>query len=783
MEEKTLELLDFPKIRNILKSHCQSGMAQTIGDTWQPASDREEVVRLLAETRDAILLAQIGWPSLGGAKNIEESVTRAAKGGVLLPEECVAILQSLETYAHVEHYFSETEVAVENLRPYTDEIVCDHYLVDKLRLTFDERGNIRDQASAALARARRLQYKLQEQVKSELESIVRTGKYAKALQESIVTIRNDRYVLPIKAEYRAAFPGIVHARSATGQTLYIEPLVSVELNNELQEAVLAEKEEIKRILQEISAYIGEQATALLHNATLVAQLDFIFARAKASLSWRGICPQIPADFQVQMETVRHPLLPAEQVVPIDLELGGRFRVLAITGSNTGGKTVALKTMGLMVALHQSGLLIPAREDAKLPIFANIYAAIGDEQSLEANLSTFSGHMKRIISIMDTARSEDLVLLDELGSGTDPVEGAALAIAVLDYFCERHILTMVTTHYSELKRYVYAHEAMENAHVEFDEVTLSPTYRLHIGIAGNSRALSITRRLGMREDVLARADVIKQESPFYEMEKVIDELNGQRRALQKQEDQLQAELQKAERAHRKWDAENRTLQQKKLEILQQAREDARQLKRELRVEAEQIIKELKKQSKLGLEMAQKAAEQSRQAIDGLEIPEGDIRKKIPLRKLHVGQEVFIDTLERTGIITALRGKQVQVDVQGFPATVGAVHCYYPLAQEVQAKNAKATVRPRQKEVRPVYRDVGQSVNVIGCTIAEAIPEVEKFLDAAVMAGLPSVEIIHGKGTGTLRKAIHELLQKLPYVESFDLADAIRGGSGATIVKLQ
>lgn len=783
MEKKTLEILDFPKIVELLRNCCDSSLGKALATDAKPFSLQADVMRLLDETEAAYeVLMSESTPTFAGLRDISEAVNRAQKGGILKPEEGLDIIVSLETFAELSHFFKQELLEGTLLGGIGSGLADLPNLYNLLTRTFDERGNIKDNASPQLSRLRREQFRLQERVKKEIADLLQNKSLDKAFQENLITVRNGRYVIPIKAEYRHSVPGIVQGRSATGQTLYIEPMISVELNNDLQEAILAEEEEIKRILANVSAGVAEEAENILENSSIAANLDYIFARGKLAHQMRAVRARESVGNVISAPKMRHPLLAEDKVVPISIFLGDGYRILAITGSNTGGKTVALKTLGLLAAMNQAGLFIPAENGASLPIFSNIWAAIGDDQSIEESLSTFSGQMSRIISIMEHTEPTDLVLLDELGTGTDPIEGAALAIAILDYFWEKECLAVVTTHYSELKQYVYTHEGMENAHVEFDEKTLSPTYRLHIGIAGNSQALGISKRLGMLPQVLERAEYLKKQSSFYEMETVLEELNEKRKELSIKEAELADTLAKAKRAHEKWQQENRELQRKKTSVMQQVRDDAKNLKRELRVEAENIIKELKRGAQEhdpdGKDILIRNA---RSAIEGVQVPIGKERTKIPIRKLKVGMQVYVDTLEKVGKLVSVEGKRLQVEVGGFQVTVKPSHCYYPQGEDEVVKSKATPIR--RGKVEPYFREVGQEINVIGLTVDEAMPDVEAFLDAAVMAGLPAVSIIHGKGTGTLRKAIHERLRSLPYVVSFGIADAALGGSGVTIVKLK
>lgn len=782
MEERTLELLEFNRILAMTADICRSAEAKRTAFSWRPSTTPKKIDEWLAQTGAARQwLEALSLPPFAGLRDIDALTVRAQKDSVLSAQDCLLILSSVEAYRGIAGCFSDADESYHALSVLAQQLVVMPELQRRLTDTFDEHGQIRDSATPRLARLRREIGRLQEKIKSSLEALAHRKETEKYLQESLVTMRNDRYVIPVKSEYRHHIPGIVHDRSATGQTLYIEPMVSVELNNDLQEAILAEHEETVRVLREITHLVAQAGDDLRANARVASYLDFVFARAQLALDMHAVAAVRSGGHRVDMHEMRHPLLAAAQVVPISLYVGETFRILVITGSNTGGKTVAIKTLGLLAAMNQAGFFVPAAPGASLPLFDGIWAAIGDDQSLAENLSTFSGHMKRVIQIITEASARDLVLLDELGTGTDPFEGAALAIAVLDHFAAKGTLALVTTHYSEVKQYVQMHEAMENAHVEFDMESLSPTYHLHIGVAGNSQALNISRRLGMPEKILARADELRKASDYYDMEQLVGKLNAQQKELTRLQEEAAQELAKAEASHRKWDAQNRAFSERRREMMTKARDDARQMKRELRVETERIIKQLKQEARHESD-AQAAFSEARRAIENIEIPQGSERAKIPARKLTVGMTVYLDALDKLGTITEVQGRRCQVRVDGMVVTVPSTRCFYPLATErMTAPAPKRPVRPRRVQAK--VRAISHELNIIGETVVDAEMQVERFLDAALLSGLHEVEIIHGKGTGALRRGVHELLRRHHAVEAFRLADPVQGGSGVTVVTLR
>ena len=782
MDERTLELLDFSRVLALASEACVSVEAKRKAISWHPSSEQGQVDRWLDETQEALRwMTEHSLPPFAGLREIDGILMRAQKESVLTAEDCLHILSSLESYSGIAGVLTEQLNGYEALTELAKDLVVHPRLCRQLLETFDEYGQIRDNATPQLARLRREINRLQERIKSSLESLLHRKETEKYLQDSLVTMRNDRYVIPVKAEYRHYIPGIVHDRSSTGQTLYIEPMLSVELNNDLQEAAIQEHDEVLRLLREITIEVARNAEELKNNARIAAYLDFVFARARLAERMHGIRAGKSDEQAIDMHAMRHPLLPAEQVVSVSLHVGETFRILVITGSNTGGKTVAIKTVGLLSAMNQAGFFVPAETGSKLPLFENIWAAIGDEQSLTENLSTFSGHMKRVIHIIEQSTGNDLVLLDELGTGTDPFEGAALAIAILDDFAQKGTLALATTHYSEVKQYVQMHEVMENAHVEFDMATLQPTYRLHIGVAGNSQALNISRRLGMPAQILCRAEELRKTSAYYDMERVVEQLNEQQKKLALLQENAARELDRAKRSHQRWDEQNRQLNERRHKIMEKVRDDARQLKRELRIETERIIKQLKQDAKQG-ENLQNAFSQARQAVEHIVLPQSNERSRIPRRKMSTGMSVYIEALHKIGVLQGFQGRNCQVRIDGMVVTVPSVQCFYPLPDEHKLF-AAPKVSVRNRKVRVSVRSVSNELNIIGETVADAEIQIERFLDAAAASGLHKVDIIHGKGTGALRQGVHELLRRHPMVAEFRLADPVQGGSGVTVVTLR
>ena len=629
-------------------------------------------------------------------------------------------------------------------------------------------------------------------IKNDLQRILQDKDNQKYFQEAIVTMRNNRYVIPVKQEYRGAFPGLIHDRSATGATLYIEPMRLVDLNNELQEATLAEEQEVLRIYKELTELVRAHADTLLDACKRVSHVEFVYGKAELAIQMKAVRATISQGREVHLLQARHPMLAPNVVVPTTITLGTKYRILLITGSNTGGKTVSLKTLGLLALMNQSGLCIPADSGSTLPIFHHIYADIGDEQSIEASLSTFSAHMTQVIRILKKVGPNDLVLLDELGSGTDPEEGSALGIAIIEYFRKKGALMMVSTHYNELKTYAYQTEGVENGHVEFDERTLRPTYRLHIGVAGSSHALSIAARLGLPQEVVDLARKQWELNGRSAMEDMLRELNVELRKTQERERALKKEQEEVRRMRTQVMRDKKALQDKKKVILEKAREEAQNMKRSVRIESEQIIKELKGSfTETDKQKRQDAISKARKGVSNVAVPTGVLekRERLDATKVKAGDVVFLDNLQSLGTILVIQGKRIQVDMNGLTVTVKEKDLLAATREEASALLRKENPTPmsnrqRKRSGMAVIRQQQASteLNIIGRTVDEAIIEVGRFIDQAILAGLNSVRIVHGKGTGALRAGVHDYLRTLPNIKSYDLASLDEGGAGATTVIL-
>lgn len=785
-------LLDFGSIRERLAEHCSSVIAKELAMQLEPMRDAVKIKEALDETVEAMqsLQTEIEQP-LGGTRDIRSACAKSRKEIVLSREELWDIYTTLGAYRRMYTFFREKYAQYPLLTLWAQDIPSHEKLERRFERIFDKKGELMDSASPKLQHLRSTIVKTKERIKNDLQAILHDKDNQKYFQEAIVTQRNNRYVIPVKQEYRYAFEGLIHDRSATGATLYIEPMRLVNLNNDLQEAVMEEEQEVLRIYRELSGLVRQNSNTLMDACDRVSHIEFVYGKANLALAMKAVPAVLSGAREVNLIHARHPLIPANVVVPTTITLGTSYRILLITGSNTGGKTVALKTLGLLSLMNQAGLCIPAEAGSVLPIFNTIYADIGDEQSIEASLSTFSAHMTQVVSILKAVGSKDLVLLDELGSGTDPEEGSALAMAILEYFRKSGALLMVSTHYNELKRYAYDTDDIENGHVEFDERTLRPTYRLHIGVAGSSHALSIAARLGLPREVIDMAKANKDGSANRDMEAVLSDLNEQLRRTRERERALKKELEDTRRIKASVEREKKQMNERRKAILTKAQEEAQNLKRSIRIEGEQIIKELKSQFSEGdKQKRQDAITQARKSIAGVQIPEAptDERRRIEAKEVAEGMPVFVDSLGQLGTVLAVQGKRVQVDVNGLTATVKLADLREASRQEagnLRRKNEAPQPKARKRSGTAVLRQqqATTELNVIGQTVDEATVTVGRFIDQAILAGISPVRIVHGKGTGALRAGIQQYLKHLPQVKHYEIAGLDEGGAGATIVYLK
>lgn len=775
--------LEFNKIREILaqKSATQQGKEALL--TLEPSTDAEEVHQLLAETSEAVRILELGQPvPFGGIRDLRTFLQRAVLGGVLDPEELMAVGSTLYAARRMKQFFEHLTEPFLLLDEKVQDLQVLRSLEHHLENLLTDHGQVRDDASVELREIRREMAASQVRVKQKLQSLLHSAEYQKYYQEALVTIRNDRYVIPVKQEYRHAFPGIVHDQSASGATVYIEPLVVVELNNAMKQLVAREKNEVERLLRQASMMIGQQEAVIRRNSEILTILDVIFVKAQYAHELKALCPVVDETGQLELFEARHPLIPSSQVVPIDVAFGGNIRTLLITGPNTGGKTVALKVAGLMALMAQSGLFLPVRLGSKIPVFRSIFADIGDEQSIEQSLSTFSAHMTHLVRILQEVTAQDLVLLDEIGAGTDPDEGSALAMAIIEHLHQLGCLTMVTTHYSALKTFAYTQAGMLNASVEFDPVSLRPTYRLLLGIPGSSNAFAISRRLGLSDELIEQAKKHITES-HANLETVLRSLEIEKQkyeAIRAEAEELKRE---AELLRAKAEQERSELQQRRNEILRKARQEAQDVLRYAKRTAEETITELKAQFSVKQEgERQKVIQKSRHRLKaGLgqnhddDFPQSDL-PELDLEKIQIGQEVLVLSLEKTGQILSIQGKTIHVQVGPLKMHVSASDC------RLTGRKAQPIKKAKPPKLKFRLEQVSRELDVRGTTIEEALPIIEKYLDEALLSGHSQVTIIHGKGTGALRKGVREALKNHPHIKSLTIGEYYEGGDGVTVVDL-
>lgn len=786
MEKESYKVLEYEKIREMLAARAGSSLGKERARSLQPSTDYAEVEEQLEQTAEAVRIHAVTSPPFGGIHDLRPLLKKIHMGAVLTLEELVDIRSTLYAMRSVKEFFKGLEIEAPTLKEWAHGIEILGQLERRLENTLDEHGSLRDDASVELRRLRTEIQTTQNRIKERVGAALRAPENQKYFQEAIVTLRDERYVIPVKAEYRRFFPGIVHDQSATGATLFVEPMAIVELNNDVKQLVLSEQHEVERILRDLSQQIGGQQDILQENLSVLADFDFTFAKAKLAEDMDAQQPVMNREGRAHLRQARHPLIPRDRVVPIDIELGDAYTMLLITGPNTGGKTVSMKTFGLLVLMAQSGCFLPTAPDSTLPVYQNIYADIGDEQSIEQSLSTFSAHMTHIVAILSKVEADDLVLVDELGAGTDPEEGAALAMAILERLLAVKVATVATTHYSELKTFAYTREGIENACVEFDVKSLRPTYRLLIGIPGASNAFAISRRLGLSEAIILRAQQLVKED-HAQFEHVVNELEREKLVYEQHNAELAERQQRMTRLEQKVEAAKEDLSKRKGELIRKAREQSAALVRRTRREAEDIIDSLKKQyDDQGIHARQQAIQEARKRLEEASsaahpgiMGQKHLGQKVDAKKLMVGDIVYLPKLDQKGTVVEISGRDVTVQLGSLRTTQKAASCRF-LSHAEKEKSAKsnATGGFLRKTAH-----VSREIDIRGLMVNEAEVVVGKFIDDAQMAGLTQILVIHGKGTGALRKGIHEYLKRHRSVDHFAFADLDEGGSGATVVFLK
>lgn len=786
MNHKVLNTLEYHKILELLAACASCEDVKKRCKKIHPLSDKDKIEGLLETTSDALgRVYRNGGMSFAGVHNINGYLKRAELGGALSCKELLAIASLLEVAKRAKAY-NKTNRDEEELDSLTGlflqiEPVAElHRELTRCILGEDE---VADEASATLAKLRKSIRGMNDKIHAQLTSMMNNTTTRSYLQDAVVTMRDGRYCLPVRADSKSQVPGMVHDQSSTGSTLFIEPMAIVNLNNELKELFLKEEEEIHRILGDLTAQVYEHAEELRVDYASLTELDFIFAKANLAKSYEGIRPVLNERGYIHMKRARHPLLDAKKVVPIDVILGDEYRQLIVTGPNTGGKTVSLKTVGLLTLMGQSGLLIPAAEQSEIAVFEEVFADIGDEQSIEQSLSTFSSHMVNIVSILKKADDRSLVLFDELCAGTDPTEGAALAISILHKLSLYGSVVMATTHYSELKLYALSTEGVRNASCEFNVETLSPTYRLLIGIPGKSNAFAISMKLGLDENIIedARGRINKKDVDF---EDIIGNLEQSRISMEKDKEQIQRERKETAQLKEQIENKQERMEQTRDEILRKANEEAYQILREAKELADETIRNFHKYGQGNAPMSQ--MEKERTAVrDKMSEKEKKLAKKkevtntnVP-KKLHIGDSVKVLSMNVRGTVSTLPDAKGNLFVQMGILRSSVNISDLILIQEDASPTKKLKAGGGSKIKMSKSLAVSTEINLIGMTVDEAMAHLDKYLDDAYLAHLPSVRIVHGKGTGALRNAVHSHLRRQKYVKEYHLGEYGEGDAGVTI----
>lgn len=796
MNSKVLKTLEYDKIIEKLATYASSPMGKKSCMELVPSSDQQEILKLQEETRDALSrLFKTGTPSFHGLVDITSYLRLLEIEYSLSAGELLEIARLLSITAQVKEYgITEDEtLAFDSLHPLFDILEPLEFLHQRITHCILSADEISDDASHALKDIRREIKQTNIAIHNKLNSIINSQSNRTILQDTLITMRNGRYCVPVKSEYKNAFPGMIHDQSSSGSTLFIEPMSVVQLNNKLKELDIQERAEIEKILQTLSSQAATCTRDLEENQKTLSLLDFIFARAKYAMDYRGTEPMFNTKGIVDLRQARHPLLDPKMVVPINICIGENFDMLLITGPNTGGKTVSLKTVGLFQLMGQAGLHIPALDGSRLAVFSDIFADIGDEQSIEMNLSTFSSHMTNIVSILKEAQPDSLVLLDELCAGTDPTEGAALAISILSDLHTGHIRTIATTHYAELKMFAMDTPGVENGCCEFDLDSLRPTYRLLIGIPGKSNAFAISRRIGLPDYIIDQA-ASQMDVSQMDFENMLSQLERDKAEIDKERAELARSREELEQLKEEVNDHKDDLKEKREAMLRQAREEAHRILSDAKEVADESIRKYQAWAKHPGQDNTKKMEARRSDLRGRM---SKLEKKLAYKgqkasQIHepedfkVGDSVFVTSLNLNGTVKTAANKDGDLVIQmGFLSSTVNYKDLELVEDKKEESSAGKYGRAKGAGSKDRYSinksaTINPEINLLGCTVDEGVSKLEKYLDDALIAGLPSVRIVHGKGTGALRRGIHEYLRHLKFVKSYQLAELGEGDSGVTVV---
>ena len=790
MNTKVLTTLEYTKIIDLLTEKADSEPGKKLCRDLVPSTDLSTIRTAQRETKDALArLFRIGSTSFGSNRDLGFSIRSLEIGSSLSMSELLKLASFLDNVSRIKTYGKKEREDLPNdsLDAYFEGLTPMTQLANEINRCILSEEEMADDASPKLKSIRRSKLSTNEKIHSQLTSMV-NGAYRTFLQDAVITMRDNRYCIPVKAEYKSQVSGMVHDQSSTGSTFFIEPAAVVNLNNQLKELDLQEQEEIEVILGDLSSQAAVHTSELAADQKIMTTLDFIFAKAKLAMEQNATEPIFNTEHYIQIRKGRHPLLDKKKAVPIDVRLGKDFDLLVITGPNTGGKTVSLKTVGLFTLMGQAGLHIPALDRSELSIFSEVYADIGDEQSIEQSLSTFSSHMTRVVHILQHADADSLCLFDELGAGTDPTEGAALAIAILNYLHDRGIRTMATTHYSELKIYALSTNFVENACCEFDVETLRPTYRLLIGIPGKSNAFAISSKLGLSDEIInaAKEQISKEDESF---EDVIADLEQSRVTIEKEQQEIAEYKERIRTLQEQLQKKNEKIDQAKDKILRDANEKARAILQEAKDVADETIRDF---NKAGASADIKELEKKRQKVrDKINEKNGKLalgntqkkpadQKTVDPKKLKKGDSVKIISMNLKGIVNTLPDARGNLFVQcGIMRMQTNVNDLVPVKEETITAPALQRTNTGKLKMSKSF-SVSSEINLLGCTVDEAIAKLDKYLDDAYLAHLPSVRVVHGKGTGALRNAVQSHLKRLKYVKEYRLGEYGEGDAGVTIV---
>ena len=789
MNVKYLNKLEYNKILDILSSFCKTYIGKDICFNLLPSIDKIKVQKSLDETNEAISLRyRKGTPPISSIENIDVWIKSLDGNNILSSKALLELARILKMSRELyEYFYSNDNINSEDfyiLKNYFSSLYTNSSIEQKVFNTILDESTISDNASVKLGSIRRNKRKLEQDIKDKLNKLIHSNTYSKYLQDPVVTIRNDRYVVPVKEEYRSYIKGFTHDMSSSGSTLFIEPLSVFELNNEINNLKIEENIEIEKILAELTNLFVPLSSSLENNNRLIGRLDFIFAKASYSIEIDAIKPILNTNKVINLIKARHPLIDRDTVVPVSLTLGEKYNTLVITGPNTGGKTVTLKTVGLLTLMAMSGLNIPASENSSIYVFDNVFADIGDEQSIQDSLSTFSSHMINIIDILNISTSESLFLVDELGSGTDPIEGSSLAISILENLYNKGTLTIATTHYPEIKNYALSTDGFENASQEFDVENLKPTYHLLIGVPGKSNAFAISKRLGLNESILNRASEFLDTNTV-QIEDVLKGIYDNKLKIEQEKQEIDKSLEEIKKLKSELEKDNSDVKQKEKELIENAKLEAREILSEAKDTATKIIREMnsiyensssvKELNSLRNSLNDSLKKTTSHNINTV-IPEGSLSRD----DIKVGMDVYVNTLMQDAKVLTIPDKSNNVQIQ-----VGNIKTKVNINVL-----SKSIIKPKKevpintnRQFNLKSKETSTEINVIGQTVDEAVPIVDKFLDDCFLAKIETVRIVHGKGTGKLRQGIHNFLKSNSHVKTFRVGTFGEGEMGVTIVTLK